>query len=176
MQLHQFPAEIFVQPALLWFLVLPLLRRARRITVRPAAHLLARGAFGGQALRGIGISAQEIIQIEKHRRALRGGGDQVAELAESVWLNDVALVRREIPFHFALPGENIEVVEPEIVHHLLQLPFAINRAKHLGHGKLFHDSLRALAVVGDRSRNCVWIHSQRISLRSPARGRIELHR
>jgi len=83
------------------------------------AHLPAHGTLGGQALRGVGVGTQEIIQIEKHRRTLRGGGDEFMEFAESVRLDNVAFVGSEIPLHFPLARENVEVIEPEIVHHLL---------------------------------------------------------
>ena len=62
------------------------------------------------------------------------------------------------------------MVEPEIVHHLLQLPVAVDGARDFGHGQFFHDALRALAVVGDGARHRVGIDAKRAALRRSRRG------
>jgi len=106
---------------------LPLLCRARGIAVRPEPQLLAHPTLRGQAPRNIGVRTQKIVEVKKHRRALRRGGHQIAKLPKRMGLNHVAFVRGEVPLHFAFPCKNVEMVEPEIVHHLLQLPLAVNR-------------------------------------------------
>src|SRR5258708_23762774 len=83
----KFPAVIFVQAPLLFFVLRLLRLLARRIAIRPAAHLLPHGALGSLALCGVGVGAEKIIQIEKHGGTFRGGGDQVAEISEAVWLD-----------------------------------------------------------------------------------------
>ncbi len=60
------------------------------------------------------------------------------------------------------------MVEPEIVHDLLELAFAVDRARDFGHRELFDDALRLAAVVSDGARDGVWINAQRTAFASAA--------
>src|SRR5207245_5676650 len=98
---------------------------------------------------------------------------QILEFPESVRLNCVAFIGSEVVAVLALVRENVEVVKPEIVHHLLELPLTVNRTRNLGHAQLSHHALRSLAVVGNRARNIVGIAaSQSIPPAHAFRGRI----
>src|SRR6267142_2478426 len=72
-------------------------------------------------------------------------------------LNDVALVRSQVVAILTLTCEYVEVVEPEIVHHLLQLAVAVYGARNFGHPQFSHDALRPFAVVSNGTRHIVWI-------------------
>ncbi len=75
------------------------------------------------------IDALEVVEVEEHGGAFRGRFEQVAEVAERVGANHVAVVRSQIPAVGALRRVDVEVVRPEIDHHLLQLPLAVDRAQ-----------------------------------------------
>ena len=100
-----------------------------------------------------------VVEIEEHRRALRGGAEQVAELAEHVRPDRVALVLGEQEAVAALARVDVEVVEPEVGQHFLELPLAVDRAQHLllgssthhAVGALLHRVRRRLAVRSARS-------------------------
>src|SRR3989442_1166793 len=62
-----------------------------------------------------------------------------------------ALVGRDVPADIALPGEDVEVVEPEVDHDLRELALALDRA----------EGLRGLELRGDPER--------------PLLGRVRLH-
>ena len=134
---------------------------AERQRQSAAARLLACGALAAARCGGVRIGAQIIVEIEEHRGAFRGGVEQVFEFSERVRLDDVAFVRGHEPFHVAFAGENVEMVEPEIVHDLLQLAIAVDGARDLGHRELFDDALRLAAVVGNGARDGVGIDGQR---------------
>ena len=74
---------------------------------------------------------QPVVEIEQHRRALRGGAEHVAEVAEHVWPNRVALVLGDVVARRAFAGEHVEVVEPEIDQHFFELALAVDRAQQL---------------------------------------------
>ena len=179
-EFHQLAAVIFVQPAHVLFLLLCLRRgnaRRPRAPEPSAAPLLAKGAFGGLALRGSRVRAQEIVQIEKHRRALCRLRDQVLELPQGVRLDDVTFVRSEVVAVFSLAGKNVEVVKPKVVHDLLELPLAVDRAANLGHGELGHNALRPLAIVGNGTRHVVGVASaEHVALPCPVRCNIPRRR
>ncbi len=156
-QLHQFAPVILIQSAFIFLRLLRVCRWTWRPAKSSAAPLLAHGPLGGLPLRGSWIRAQKIVQIKKHRWALGRRGQQVLEFSQCVRLDDVAFIRRKVVAVFAFGRENVEVVEPEIVHHLLELPLAVNRARHLGHTQFRHHALRPFAVVGNRARNVVGI-------------------
>src|ERR1051326_7861689 len=131
----------------------------RKLPAKGTAAVLAGGTLGGQALSCARIGAQRIIEIKEHGGAFCGRGQQIFELAESVRLDDVALVRGEEPAIFALTGKDVEMVEPEIVHDLLKLGLAIGRASHFCHGELFDNPLWTPGVVRDGAGNGVGIRA-----------------
>src|SRR6266404_8811017 len=109
-KLHQFAPIILVQTPFLLLLVpgLGVLRYAIEAAARPLAH----GAFLAEALGRTGVSAQVIIEVEKHGRAFRRVGNEILELAKGVRSDYVAFVRREVIAVFALTGKHVEVIEP----------------------------------------------------------------
>ena len=78
----------------------------------------------------VGTHALKIVEVEKHRRTFSGRFQQIREFAHRVWANRVAIVRSQQPAIRAFAGEHIEVVGPEIDHHFLQLPLAINSSQN----------------------------------------------
>ncbi len=89
--------------------------------------------------------AQPVIEIEHHCRALRGRHQQVLEFSQHVRADGVALIAGEQISVGALVDEHVEVVEPEVGHHFVELPFAIDGSQYLGlHQLLDHHLLGIL--------------------------------
>src|SRR5207248_1732179 len=61
------------------------------------------------------------IQIEKHCRAFRGRHQQLSKVAEDMRTDGIHLVARGEPSVRIFAPEDIEVIEPEIRHHFLEL-------------------------------------------------------
>lgn len=59
---------------------------------------------------------------------MRRGDQQVPELAQSAWPDDITLIRSKQVTLDAFSDEHVEVVHPEIGNYLLQLPFAVSLA------------------------------------------------
>ena len=75
--------------------------------------------------------ALPVVEVVEHRRAVRDGAQQCAELAEHVRTDRVSLIRHEIvPHAGALAGEDVEMIEPEVSQYFVELPFADERARH----------------------------------------------
>jgi hypothetical protein len=119
-QLHQLARVVLVESALA-----SAVRSRRHDEVRPGA--------------------EPVVEVEEHRRMVRGGAHEVGELAHRVRADRFALVGRDVPPHVALAREHVEVVEPEIDHELFELALA-------RHGT--HD-LRGLELGGDPRRALV---------------------
>ena len=62
-----------------------------------------------------------------------------------MWTNDVTLIAGQQVAVRAFSDEHIEVVEPEIGHHFLQLPLAVDGAQHLLLGQLDDEGVRVLS-------------------------------
>src|ERR1041385_3622005 len=102
-----------------------------------------------------------IVQIDKHRGALRSCHQEVVKFSEHVGANRMHLVIGGEPTVGILSPKNIEVVEPEIGHHFLELPLAVYRANELlrlkvsesllwrgtQRGKLLHNRQLSLAAA-----------------------------
>ena len=56
---------------------------------------------------------------------------QVAEFAQRVRTNDVAIVLGEEETRLSLAGEDAEVILPEVDHHFVELPLARHGAREL---------------------------------------------
>ena len=95
-------------------------------------------------MRAAGIGAHPVVEIEEHRRALRRSFEQVAELAKDVGTYGIAIVLGQQEPVAAFPRVDVEMVEPEIGEHLLQLALAIHRAKQLLLRQLEDDSIGLL--------------------------------
>ena len=96
--------------------------------LRPGRHLPFRV--------GIRIGALPVVEIEEHRRALGRRAEQIAELPEDVWPDRVPFVLREVLLCRALAREHVEVVEPEVGHHLFELALAVGGPQDLLFGQL----------------------------------------
>ena len=91
---------------------------------------------------------QVVVEVEDHGRVLGGGAQQVAEAAEGVWPYGVALVGRSRGPGEAVGDVDVEVVEPEVDHHFLQLVHAVHGADRLGRREVVDELSQALHVVG----------------------------
>ena len=172
-QFHQLAGVVLVQPAALLPLRLALLprlrclggrarrpRRALGIAEGPSQHAAVAaeaappaGAIAGEV--GVGAHAQPVVQVEEHGRALGGGFQQLAELAQGARADDVALVAGDQVAVRALVEEDVEVVEPEVGHHFFQLALAVDVAQQprlhqlRGHHLLRrHQRQHRLALLG----------------------------
>src|SRR5713226_6480595 len=85
-----------------------------------------------------------IVQIDKHRRALRSCHEEIFEFSEDVRANRIHLICGGEPSISVLGPKNVEVVEPEIGHHFLELPLAVYRTNDLLPLKLLEKLLRQL--------------------------------
>ena len=134
-QFHQLAAVIFVQarfaPGLL-LSVGSLLRRKRHaqpITAGTEQPALARSRLG---LLGMRANALPVIEIKHHGRGLGGSHQQILEFAQRMRTNDVALVFGSEVTIRLLVDEDVEVVEPKIGHHLIELALAVGGTQYLG--------------------------------------------
>jgi hypothetical protein len=73
---------------------------------------------------------------------LRGGEEEVAELAEGVRPDGGLLVVGDHPLHRPLARVHVEVIEPEVHHHFLELPLREHGAGELGRLQLDRDAGR----------------------------------
>ena len=99
-------------------------------------------------MRTIRVGAHPVIQIEQHRRTLRRRIDQISEPAEHVRTDRFTLVLGEHEPIAAFPRVDVEVIEPEIDEHFLQLSLAVDRAEQLLLGELDDRLVRALPHLG----------------------------
>jgi len=112
-------------------------------------HAPARVGAAGH--HEVGARAEPVVEVEEHRGMTRGGQHEVAEPPERVRPDRLPLVGRQHPAHRPLLPVDVEVIEPEVHHHFLELPVARDRARDPG---------RLHLPVDDRG---------------PALGRIRLH-
>ena len=126
-------------------------RRSPLRTGSPA-HVVHRGARRAPCCTSC-ARREPVVEIEQHRRALRRGAEHVAEVAEHVRPNRVALVLGDVVARRAFAGEDVEVVEPEIDQHFFELALAVDRAQQL---RFFdvgdHLAVLALSLVDGRAR------------------------
>lgn len=73
-----------------------------------------------------------VVQVEQHCRAVGRGAQQVFKPPQGMGADGIAFVFAEEDAHKVLAGKNVEVIEPEIRHDLLQLPFAIDSTQQFG--------------------------------------------
>ena len=81
-------------------------------------------------IQAVFAPAAPVVEVEEHRRTLRGRAEQIAKPSEHARPDDVALVRGEQHAIGALACVDVEVVEPEIHQHFLQLPVAVDGAEN----------------------------------------------
>jgi hypothetical protein len=101
----------------------------------PRAHIALR-ALRLEAVRGVRIDALPVVEVKEHRRTPGDGAKQITEPAQRVRPDHVALVFGEVFPRRALAGEDVEVIEPEVGHHFLELPIAVDGAENLLLGEL----------------------------------------
>jgi hypothetical protein len=103
--------------------LLALFRRQARIGQPLLQVRELSGSATALKCRRIRRAALEIIEVEQHRRAVRGGAQHVPEIAQHVRPNRFALVLGQVLPHLALTDEDVEMIEPEVHQDFLQLPF-----------------------------------------------------
>ena len=116
------------------------LQQLAAVILVQATALRARSA--AESLRGSGTDRLPVIQVEQHGRAFGGGFQQVAELAQHVRADGVALVFGGQVTVGSLVHEDVEMVEPEIGQHFVQLAIAIDGAQNLTLLEVAHHNLR----------------------------------
>ena len=127
---------------------------ARVVFVQALAEFgLGVGASGGDELdsfRGkrIGADAAGVVEIEQHGWTVRGGFEEVFEFAERERADDVPFEADEVVGHLAvLVQEDVEVIEPEIGHHFLQLGGRVDVVcEALGDELLMDEALRVFEI------------------------------
>src|SRR5260370_418923 len=99
---------------------------------------LLRVWVGGVGFVGDGVRAdgQPVVEVDHHGRAGGGGEEEVAELAEGVFADGVALVAGGVPLVGIFADVDVEVIEPEVGHDLLELAFGEDGAKEFSLGEL----------------------------------------
>jgi len=134
-QLEQLAAVVLVQARtlslllLLLLLLLPLLLRPHgsdRSQPPSAERANAKSLVLNAQRRAIAVRhAPCIVEIEEHRRALRHCFEDVAELSERAWADDVLVeIHEVVRLGGALRRVDVEVVLPEIGHDFLELTLA----------------------------------------------------
>ena len=89
-----------------------------------------------------------VVEIEKHRRRMRRGAEQVAETAQGEGTNRFAIECSQQVSIVIFIGKDAEMVLPKIDHHFKQLLFAVNGAQQLRTLQLSHNHLRVLRRRG----------------------------
>src|SRR6185436_39301 len=114
-------------------------------------------------MRAVRVRAQPVVEIEEHRRALRRRTQQFAEAAEDVGTDRLALVLGQQEPVAALARIDVEMVEPEIRENFLQLPVAVDRAKHFLLAELDDDTVGLLLNLHLRR---IRLLSRRVDIRA----------
>jgi hypothetical protein len=80
--------------------------------------------------------ARPPVEEDEHRRTRRDGRDEVAEVAERVAPNHVAIVKKKQASTALLLAIDVEVIGPELDHALEELPFAVDGPENSPPAKL----------------------------------------
>ena len=157
---------------------------------RVQLHQLARVVFV-QSLeaplrrRAAGCGVTPVVEIEQHRRVLRRRAQQVAETAEHVRAYRLLLEGAGPETVQALAGEDVEMVEPELDHHLLELSRAFDGAQQarfeglaehasgtlplgLRRGRVARPGLALARLAGELAEQLDRRHAQRLERLQPA--------
>ena len=113
-------------------------------------HQLARIVFVDPSLAAVqalaaGSGVLRVVEIEQHRRVVRGRAEKIAETSQRVGADRLGLVGADPQPVERLVREDIEMVVPEIDHDLLQLARAVEGAPDAGGLRLFEDQPGMLA-------------------------------
>src|SRR5262249_56463650 len=90
--------------------------------------------------RGPAVGAS--IQVPEHRRAQRRGAEQIPEPAESMAADHLSVVGGLEPGALTLAGIHVEMVAPELDHHLAELPSRSRGPEQRRRRKLAQQDLR----------------------------------
>ena len=104
-QLHQFAAIVFIE------------------SPRSGLRRLPRLHTGGLRVRP---NAEPVVEVEEHRRTLGHRPQQVAELSQRISTDYIALIAGDEVLVLVFVQKHIEVVEPEVGHHLFKLMLAVD--------------------------------------------------
>ncbi len=118
MKFEEFAAVVFVEAAL-------------RFAVVPGSS--RSGGNGGG-----------VIEIKEHGGALGGGEQEIVELAEDMRADGFAFVGGQQIAVCAFIGEDVEVIEPEIVEDFGELAVAIDAAQEFGFAEIADDDVRGI--------------------------------
>ena len=111
-QFQQFAPVVLVQPGR------TSRHRSRRVEVRP-----------------VRVGTHPVVQIEEHGGAFRRGAEQLAEVPEDVRADRLAFILGQQKPCRALLRVDVEVVEPEVGQHFVQLPLAVDGPNDLRVGQ-----------------------------------------
>ena len=150
MQLHQFPRVVLVEATSprhrllrrLWqrgILRHALLHRRRASRRLPRIHRPLRRPQRGPSAVGYALPVVEVVE---HCGALGHGTEQLAEVAQRMGADRLAVVLGEEIARTILPGEYVEMIFPEIDHHFVELTLADDRARHPTRGEFPHKRVR----------------------------------
>ena len=118
---------------------------------RVQLHDLARVVFVRLAL-----DADPVVQVLEHGGTLGAGGEHVAELAERIGADHLAVVHRLHPLVGILADVDVEVVRPEVHHQLVELPLAVCGAQQRCLLQLVDNILRPLGAHSLRYFGGLW--------------------
>ena len=126
-QFQQFTSIIFVEATRAFALIGTRIgtRRPLRIAA-PVPSVRTRRKTQGP--RRVWSDTHPIVQVVQHGRTFRRGHKQIFELAEGMRTDDIAFVAGQHQAVESFVHENIEVVDPEVGHHFVQLALAIDGA------------------------------------------------
>ena len=96
----------------------------------------------------VGADGLPVVEVDHHGRAGGGGEEEVAELAEGVFADGVALVGGGVPLVGVFADVDVEVIEPEVGHDLLELALGEDGAEEFGLRELVDDLVGGADVGG----------------------------
>jgi hypothetical protein len=89
-------------------------------------------------------TALPVVEVVEHLRTFRDRIEEIAELAERTWTNDVPVVLDDRIAVRALADEHAEMILPEVRHDFLELSFALDGPHDARGHNLAGESLRDL--------------------------------
>jgi len=102
--------------------------------------------FAGVILVRRALMVGLIVEIDQHRRRMRGRPHQVAEGAERVLANHFAVIHSFQVKAVALFDEDVEVVAPKLDHEFVELTPAVDLAHECGLAQFVRDGLAVIIV------------------------------
>src|SRR5262249_47378502 len=148
-QFEQLASVVFVQSSRCVLALLLALLRTRwwRETAQSGTArktIRTERSLPGHRMWAVSIRALAVVEVEEHRRAVGRRPEQIAEMPEHVRSDGITLVLREHELFGSFSRVDVEVIEPEVRQHLLQLSFAVGRAHDFLHGEFDQRFVRTL--------------------------------